>query len=47
VALILPKVFPTPSFDQVTFGWTFLPDANPRFAGSLVQASQGPAAPRH
>ncbi len=47
VALILPKVFPTTRSDQVTFGWTFLPDANPRYAGTFVQTRKGPTAPHH
>lgn len=47
VALILPKVYPTTRSDQVTFGWTFLPDANPRYAGTFVQTREAPTAPRH
>jgi hypothetical protein len=47
VAVILPKIFPTTRSDQVTFGWTFLPDANPRYAGTFVQTREAATTPRH
>jgi len=51
VAVVLPEIFPTERSDQVVFGWTFLPFANPYHTGSGVQlvlpqgaAARGPRA---
>lgn len=50
-ALVLPNIVATGRRDRVTFGWTFLPEANPRFDGTLVRPglTQGrsPSGPLH
>jgi len=42
VALLLPNITATTRSDQVLFGWTFLPQANPRYLGTMVQAPPNP-----
>ncbi len=44
VALVLPKIYPAGRSDQVVFGWTFLPFANPQHGGSLLRLGALPGA---
>lgn len=41
VALLLPKIYPTTRAELATFGWTFLPAANPHHPGAVMGLAPG------
>ena len=42
VALVLPKIYATTRSDLVTFGWIFLPTANPSHPNAVMRAGPSP-----